>query len=139
MRRRLFLITSGVALLLGALTACGAPAGPSLAQTRWVLTGIETGGALQPPVAGSQVTLEFTADGVGGSGGCNSYGGGYTVRGNAISFGELAQTMMACERAELMEQEGAYMAALATAKTFTLDGNTLTIATDGGSLRFARG
>jgi heat shock protein HslJ len=113
----------------------------SLANTAWVLVSYGAPGAETPVVAGSTVTLEFDAgDQAGGSAGCNSYGGHYQVDGDAISFSEMVQTLMACEDEQVMEQEAQYLAALETASQFELSGDSLAITYDGGQgvLNFVR-
>ena len=118
-----------------------AGAGNSLANTTWVLVSYGAPGAETPVVAGSTVTLEFEAgDQAGGSAGCNSYGGRYQVDGDAISFSEMVQTLMACEDEQVMEQEAQYLAALETASQFELSGDQLAITYDGGPgvLNFVR-
>jgi len=46
-----------------------------------------------------QPTIEFAADGtVSGFAGCNTFTGGYTTDGAALTFGPLALTKMACQR-----------------------------------------
>jgi heat shock protein HslJ len=108
-------------------------AGDALANTRWRLVSFGEPGAETPVVAGSTVTLEFEADGrVGGSGGCNSYGGQYQVQDGAVSFGELVSTLMACTDERLMQQEQQYLAALQSAGQFELAGRRLTIRYAGG-------
>ena len=125
-----------------AVTPTGSPgAGNSLANTAWVLVSYGAPGAETPVVAGSTVTLEFDAgDQAGGSAGCNSYGGHYQVDGDAISFSEIVQTLMACEDEQVMEQEAQHLAALETASQFELSGDSLAITYDGGQgvLNFVR-
>ena len=78
----------------------------ALRRTRWQLSGFTSGGEAMTPLEGTPITLEFsTATDVGGSGGCNSFGGTYKVEDDAINFGELASTLMACADEALMDQE----------------------------------
>ena len=110
----------------------------ALVGTSWALTGLGIDAAI-PVVAGSTVTLEFSANGqAGGNAGCNSYGGDYTVAGEMISFGELVSTLMACADTAVMDQEQEYLATLDSADHFAIDGNQLTIwdEEDGGTLTF---
>jgi heat shock protein HslJ len=104
----------------------------ALSNTRWLLTSL--GG--ETPTG--TITLEFGAGNrAGGSGGCNTFGSGYTISGDAISFQPVISTMMACEP-EIMRQEGAFFAALQSAARFTLTDNALTIDYgDGLALVFA--
>ena len=123
------------------MTSCAAPTSTSgasassvtaggLAGSRWMLD--ELGG--QPPLEGSVITANFSDDGaVTGTSGCNRYRAGVTINGDAIQVDEaIASTLMACDEA-LMAQEGAYLAALVAARTFTISGEALTLKDAGGA------
>jgi putative lipoprotein len=99
-----------VALALpGAVNADDAPTNNPLAGTGWYL--LENKGA--PMIEGTSITLSFDKNGqVGGSGGCNSYGGSYTVDGNSLRFSDVFSTLMACVDNMLNQQEADYFAAL---------------------------
>jgi heat shock protein HslJ len=74
-------------------------------------------------VADSRPTMTFAADGqVSGTGGCNSYGGPYTLDGAAIDVGDLASTMMLCADQSIGAQETAFLAGLGGAQTWQVDG-----------------
>jgi heat shock protein HslJ len=65
----------------------------------------------QPADAEPRPHLVFGADGrVSGSDGCNRLTGPYTVKANAITFGQIAGTQMACPKAD--EIAGRFRAAL---------------------------
>lgn len=86
-------------------------------------------------------TLSFSDEGTaGGSGGCNNYGGSYTLgSANSIRFSEIASTMMACLGEGVMEQEGAYLEALNTATGYSLTNEQLIITYgEGEQLTFRR-
>lgn len=125
------LIVIGMAALFS-LAAC-APAGSQsegeLTGKVWVLDSLN--GAA--PVPDTTITAEFTEDGqVGGSAGCNSYSGPYTVSGSSIKFAEsMATTLMACDE-PVMEQEEAYFQALAATTSFAVNGEQLTFTDAGG-------
>ncbi|MEW5957135.1 MAG: META domain-containing protein [Chloroflexota bacterium] len=105
----------------------------NLANTRWVLESFGAPGAETPVIAGSNITLEFGADGqAGGSGGCNSYGGSYQVQDKTLSFSQIASTLMACADASMMQQEQQYLEALQSAGQFELTDSHLTIRYDNG-------
>ncbi len=104
-----------------------------LQGTAWLLESFGPLGAEQAALAGSQVTLQFDAGGnAGGNAGCNHYGGGYNVDGNALAFGEIASTLMACLDDGVMEQESSYLAALHSAESYSLPDERLVIQYDGG-------
>jgi heat shock protein HslJ len=72
---------------------------------------------------GTEITLTLGEDGqLNGSGGCNNYSGSYEIDGDAITIGPLVTTRMACqEPAGVMEQESAYLTALASAASYSTD------------------
>ena len=73
--------------------------------------------AADPPVA-----LEFLGDGaeLGGSTGCNGYGGKYEATGAEFRTVDVLMTERACPTPELFERERDYADALATAHRATL-------------------
>jgi heat shock protein HslJ len=120
--------------LVAFLAACASsPPGPAplpaveppgeLAGTAWRLENLK--GA--PPVAGSEVTLEFTEPGkAAGRASCNRYFGSVEVRGEEITFSALGSTMMACDEA-LMNQEQRYLRALEGAVRYIVQDGVLQI------------
>lgn len=92
----------------------------------WVAEEIAVDGAMTPVVANTVVTATFEDGSVSGIASCNNYFGGYEVDGDAITFGALGSTLMACEPT-VMDQEQAYLAALAGADRFSVDGSTMTL------------
>lgn len=106
-----------------------------LAGTAWVL--VKLNGEL--PVEGTVLTLSFTDGNLGGSAGCNSFGGAYKVSGDQLKTGEIASTLMACIDSGVMNQESLYLSLLGAAQTFTLSDSELRISSsDGGELVFIR-
>ena len=109
-----------------------------LSGTHWIASMINNGrGAVASLLAGTVVTAEFEADGrVHGSGGCNRYNGSYSVDGAALSFGEIATTLMLCVEPEgIGEQEAAYFAALARTATHRIEGDRLQLRDADGALQ----
>ena len=91
------------------------------------------------PLVNTSVTVEFTDGKIGGTSGCNSYGGAYTARGEKITTDSIAMTLMACMDPGVMEQEQAFMENLQNAQTFELtEGQLLIISSEGKSLRFSQ-
>ncbi|MCU0476726.1 MAG: META domain-containing protein, partial [Anaerolineae bacterium] len=106
-----------------------------LAGTTWQLVSL----GVAPVVEGSIITLGFNPDGSsGGNAGCNGYGAGYTLDGDALTFESPMSTMMYCEPEALMTQEIAYLAALASVTRYTLDGDALLLEGDQTLLSFER-
>ena len=105
----------------------------ALSGTDWRLVSFGPSGTETDVIAGTTVTLKFGEDGrVGGSTGCNTYGGTYDVRGDAISIGRLISTKRACLDPNANEQERRFLTALETANRFRLSANRLTILSDRG-------
>jgi heat shock protein HslJ len=133
-----WILMSVVLLLAACVPVTGSePAQPeiNLEGTRWMLESING----TPVVPGSEVTLQFDADNqAGGHGGCNSYGGAYTLTNSSIEFENLAQTLMACLDEDLNQQESTYTNALNNAQTVSLENDRLTITYNGGQLNFVR-
>jgi heat shock protein HslJ len=80
----------------------------SLTGTTWQVTNYNNGKqAVVTLLPGTEITMTFGEGGlVSGTAGCNTFRGGYTVDGDAISVGPLASTMMLCVEPEgVMEQE----------------------------------
>ncbi len=106
-----------------------------LAGTSWIVTGYNNGKLAVVSVAAStELTAYFGADGkLNGSAGCNNYTASYQTDGNKIAIGPAASTKKACEQA-VTDQETQYLAALATAATYRIDGNKLELRTADGAL-----
>ena len=106
-----------------------------LGGTSWIVTGYNNGKQAVVSVAlGTEITANFGADGkLTGSAGCNNYTAGYQTDGNKIAIGPAATTRMACEQA-VMDQETQYLAALATAATYRIDGNRMELRTADGAM-----
>lgn len=111
-----------------------------LAGTEWKLASFGGAAAEVPVVEGTTVTIKFGVDGrAGGSSGCNSYGGDYRVRGNTISFGRIISTKRACTDPRANQQEQRYFRALGAARSFSVEGDSLTIDTGAnGTLNFVK-
>ncbi len=89
-------------------TPAAAPASASLAGREWALESL-AGEAIPAATGGRPITITFADGRVSGSGGCNRFSGTYTLTGDALQFGPLAATKMACPA---MELEGRVFAAL---------------------------
>ena len=93
------------------------PAQASLTGTSWLAEDIGGRGVIDD----AQTTITFDAEGrVAGSGGCNRYFGAFTIKADAITFGKLGSTMMACVPAP-MDQEHRFFKALAATRSYRFD------------------
>jgi heat shock protein HslJ len=104
--------------------------GAALEGKVWKATEIAGVSAL---VEDAQVTAEFNAGTVSGSGGVNSYSATYTVTDpSGITISQPAATLMAGPE-KAMDQEAAYFAAFTKATTFAVTADTLTLSDDAGN------
>jgi copper homeostasis protein (lipoprotein) len=96
----------------------------SLENTYWKLIALRgTPVAMSDRQREPHLILQPEQHRVTGSGGCNRLAGGYTLAGDRLTFGRAAGTMMAC--ADGMEQERAFLDALAAAARWRIDGQRL--------------
>ncbi|HVP94588.1 MAG TPA: META domain-containing protein [Methanoregulaceae archaeon] len=118
---------------------------PSPLLGTWYLQAILFQGATAPLDTNTQITAIFDNQGqVSGYGGCNNYGGPYTVTGkivpsgNGISIGPLTSTQMYCPDGSSTEQS--YLTILGSAAGYTIFPNQQMSITDklGNSLSFSR-
>jgi putative lipoprotein len=117
-------------------TPTAAATGASLEGTRWELVSIGDQQRVQSTV---RPNLELAAGGVfRGSGGCNSFVGKYELGDGTIAFEKPTIGYRTCDAAGVMEQEQAYVNALASATAYTFSGDALTLETDAGTLTFER-
>jgi len=106
-----------------------------LEGTAWRVDAIAIGNdAVSSTIAGAD--LAFDAGAVSGSTGCNTLNGSYSTDGDssagAISFSEIATTMMACEP-DVAEQEQAILAALDAAESYEIAGSTMSLSDGDGA------
>ncbi len=87
-----------------------------------------------PP--GAAVTLRLEDGTVGGSAGCNHYGGSYQLDGDAIAFEGFALTQMACDE-PLMALDQAYLAALSSVDGYQVSGDALVLTGANVALSYA--
>lgn len=115
------------------LTSCvpvpGASSG-SLADTSWILAGLNG----QPALSDTQVTIRFEDGQISGTDGCNRYSTSYTITGAKLSIDKnVISTMIACAE-PIMAQAIAYIAALTGAATYTIEGGQLTLFDESGKV-----
>lgn len=126
------IVASGAPVLAGCASAASRP-DRGVTNTYWRLT--ELGGA-PVQVAEKQrephMILQLEANRLAGSGGCNRMMGSYTLEGEAISFGQVASSMMACE--DGMEQEQSFFRALNAARRWSVKGDDLALLDESGTV-----
>lgn len=115
----------------GTVLAGFAAQSEALAGTAWRAIAINNGrGAVVSLVDGTTVTLEFAADGsVAGDAGCNRYRASFTAKGRDLRFTAPMATRRMCTAAGVMEQEQAFLRALETVATMSVEGDRLEMRT----------
>ena len=111
----------------------------ALAGSSWRGRGFDNGkGGMVSVAAGTTLYAKFSEDGVvSGSAGCNNFTGSYEVDGQALGMGPAAVTRKMCMGDGIMEQESAFLAALASAATWEIRGERLQLRTAENSLALA--
>jgi len=108
------------------------PVPQGLVDSSWNVISYNNGReALVGLLGGTEISANFGADGaVSGNAGCNNYFASYSVADDVIEIGQPGATFMFCEEPTgVMEQEGAYLAALQSAATYRIDGEMLEMRT----------
>jgi heat shock protein HslJ len=110
-----------IIITLMLLSACASQT--SLVDTKWQVVNLDGETALE----GVTVTMNFSKDSIGGSDGCNSYGGSYTATKSTIRFGsDLFSTEMYCTE-EIMTQSTAFYNVLGQVTDYKADSQLLTL------------
>ena len=123
----------GIVMLLMVLSACSS-ATSGLTNITWKLVSYGPADKPTPAVPGVETSLVFEDNGkVSGTMGCNQFGGDYKAKGDQITFGPLAATLMACPE-PIMNQESAALGILSGTVTYKADGSSLTITGADGSV-----
>ncbi|MGF1503895.1 MAG: META domain-containing protein [Anaerolineae bacterium] len=108
------------------------PEPASLQGTEWTLESFIEGDAVSSALAGTTLTLLLDDDGTySGSAGCNTYGGTYTLQGEALTFGPPRMSRMMCAE-DIMRQERSYLQLLESVAMFSLEGDQLILSTPSG-------
>lgn len=137
-------VVAVVVVLIGVPGACGgdggdpggAPGDRALVGGEWTLDPATSG--LPDPGAGVSATARFAADGsLTGASGCNRYVAAYETAGRDLTVApDVALTRMVCAE-PAMRLEAAFLDRLVAARSYRIDGATLTVATGaGGPLTF---
>jgi ABC-type amino acid transport substrate-binding protein/heat shock protein HslJ len=108
------------------------PQPPAIVGKNWLLTVYNNGqGALVSPIAGTQMTALFGADGkVTGTDSCNTYNAPYSATATTLTVGPPVGTGMACPE-EIAQQGQLYLAALQQSQGYQVSGDQLTITGNG--------
>ena len=123
-------------LMVSSCSSLNGTAVDELGGSKWNLLHIQK----SMPIPDIIITIEFEDSEVTGTSGCNTYFGEYMIKGNEISFGQLAATEMACLDPEgIMDQEQGYLTFLSEVVAFSIEGDRLILKkTHQGQLTFER-
>lgn len=116
-------------------------AAQELSGTAWNLESLGPVGSETEVMEETTLVLSFdSAQEMGGTGGCNSFGAGYTVEDGRLVLGELVTTLIACDDQAVMDQELRFYEALQAAGEYELSEEELTIWYDNGesAMHFTR-
>jgi heat shock protein HslJ len=104
-------------------TSASSTPSPSLDRSAWVLATLPG----QPLPSGVRPTLRFEGERVGGSDGCNTFGGSWQAHGSALRIGpRLAATLMACPP-PVTAIAAAFGRALTTTAAYRIEAGTLVL------------
>ena len=136
-----FLMTSSVAAAASASDTAGGSANgkisDSLSGTSWQSTAYNNGKqAVVSVIRTTHITVRFGGDSrVSGTAGCNPYFAEYLIDDGSIAIGPPGATRRFCADPEgIMDQEAGFLAALRSAATFMLEGETLALRTADGAM-----
>jgi heat shock protein HslJ len=126
------------------LASCASPVAPTTApnsgapvaleNTQWRLVSFGAREEQTPVLPETDVTLQFGTGGVvSGTGGCNSFGGKYTLENNMLALTEVNSTLRACLDETANQQEQRYLQALQSTGRVEQNGDRLTIEYDDGN------
>ena len=105
-----------------------------LQGTVWQLTDLNTGTALVSVLEGTTITATVVDGKIGGSAGCNTYFAAIAADGDRWTIGPAGSTEMYCAApAGIMEQEQAYLSALARVDDLEIEGDVLTLSSADGA------
>jgi copper homeostasis protein (lipoprotein) len=126
------LMTSGLSMTMLAQSGAAGASVP-LEKTEWKLVRLgETAVKGDDLHRQPQIVLDPATHRVSGSGGCNRIMGGYELKGEKLTFGQMASTMMAC--ANGMETERDFLKALGLVKQWKVAGRQLELMDGSGKV-----
>lgn len=98
----------------------------ALLSTQWQLVSLADGTPIKTaPQRAPTLTFNPNKQRIAGSGGCNRFIGGYTLKGSSLTFTQPGITMMACQKGMTVERH--YMQALNHVASWRIDNSTLTL------------
>ncbi|MBA4383607.1 MAG: hypothetical protein C0410_02625 [Anaerolinea sp.] len=126
--KKQIIVISLILTLMVLLSACSIQA--SLADTKWQLTSLAGKAALTDV----KVTLNFSKDAIGGSDGCNTYGGSFKAAKDTLTFGnDIFSTEMYCTD-EIAVQYQVYYESLKQTATYKITEGNLSLIDANGTV-----
>lgn len=144
--RASLLLTAPLLLLLVACSGSGSSTAEDPAPSAvsadtldgsWAMTGVSTKGSASDAVPHIGITLAFESGQVRASAGCNSMTGSATVVDGRLEVADLASTEIGCPE-QVAETERWLAGFLKDRPAVSVDGDAMTLETDGASLDLAR-
>ena len=120
------------AMVILILAACSSTPKVDLAG-EWKLISYGDVANPTPALPDVETTIKFENGQVSGNVGCNSFGGDYEMKGNAIVFGSMFSTEMYCEETSTQEQGVLGIFAGGMDLSIQMNGELLTITSPDGS------
>ncbi len=108
-------------------TACAEGQTP-LEGSEWTLVSLNG----KAPIQDHPITIQFNGTEVGGSAGCNGYGGQYEVEGTRLQVRGIGSTQMACLPEAVMDQEEEFHRTLQQVNAYRQAGDRLDLMEDDG-------
>ena len=96
-----------------------------LEKTEWRLVRLGDAAVTANDLHQPHLALDRATRRMSGSGGCNRISGGYTLKGQKLTFGHVMSTMMACDG--VMDTEQNFLKALGEVKRWKIAGRQLTL------------
>ena len=126
------LLVCGLSMTMVAQSGSVAGATVPLEKTEWKLVrlgdAVVKGDELHQP----HIAFDAATKRVSGSGGCNRISGGYTLKGQKLTFGHVMSTMMAC--AGVTDTERNFLQALGEVKRWKIAGRQLELMDESGKV-----
>ena len=101
---------------------------------KWSLNALKLDGEKIDLGKKNKVWIDFKSNRVSGNGGCNSYGGTFTLDDDRLTITELAWTEMACLDQAVMKLENQYLQAIGQVKKFNVNDKELILTDADGKI-----
>ena len=113
--------------------------GQTLPAGKWQLDQYRFGDKVERPLESLDITLNVRADGhLGGSSGCNVYGGSWSEDGGKLAITDIISTMRACEEPTPLFEKSFFDVLEKASSVETKDGTLLITEESGHFLRFVK-